>query len=136
MIATVEQTRQGQLAVNEAKDRVHRAEQGIPDPDKSSYLVEYEVFSHLNHKFSVTYTNGEGGTEQANDISTDTPKRETGVWVKRFTATKGSFLHISSQNQEDWGYFVVSISIDGNLVRESRGDGAYAIADCSYQIPY
>jgi len=115
-------------------DIVKRAEQGIPDPDKSSYSVQYEIKSALNQKFSVTYSNEGGGTSQLNGVSADVPVGQDGVWRMKLTVPKGSSLYISAQNQEDSGVFLVSIYVDGIAVKQSLSDGAYAIATCSYQL--
>ncbi|MBV9468895.1 MAG: zinc ribbon domain-containing protein [Abitibacteriaceae bacterium] len=106
-----------------------------------SYKVEYLVLAAQQYAFSATYTNGEGGIEQANHVfAHEDPTGEGGLtraWIKNFSAPAGSHLYISAQNSDSRSNatLIVFISVDHKFVRQSEADGPYAMAQCSYTIP-
>jgi len=112
-----------------------------PTPTPLTFQVEYRVVAEKNQRFSATYTNQQGGTEQANDevATEDYGRLKDGTairkWSKKFTALPGSRLYLSVQNNESSGALLVRILIDGDQIRESTASGGYAIASCDYVIP-
>ena len=89
--------------------------------------VTYQVIVAETARWSATYSNKYGDTEQSNDL--------VGPWKKTLVVERGRHLYISAQNGEDWGLVYVSIEVDGKQVRDSKGEGAYAIGTCSYIVP-
>lgn len=86
--------------------------------------VTYDVVGEGTRSASLTYQNGEGGTEQR-DVKLP--------WTSSFTARPGSFLYISAQNKNDSGSITVYISINGNTRKTSTSSGAYVIASANYR---
>lgn len=99
--------------------------------------VTYQVIGVLNDKCSVTYSNGQGGTEQA-DVTFSNPLSNSttvGEWTKEFTSEAGKFVSLSAQNTGNSSKIVVSILVDGEEARSSDATGQGAIGSCDYTIP-
>lgn len=71
---------------------------------------------------SLTYNNGQGGTEQ---------EKAAVPWTRNITAKEGDFLYISAQNQDEYGDVIVRITVDGQEVKRSNSSGRYSIANAS-----
>lgn len=83
--------------------------------------IRYEVTGTSGY-VSVTVSNGSGGTEQFNEVTTP--------WKKTYI-TKSGHLYVSAQNQRSSGSVVVKIYVDGKVVKESSSEGEYCIASAS-----
>jgi hypothetical protein len=83
--------------------------------------VKY-VVSGTSGYVSITVSNGSGGTEQYNEV--------TSTWNKTYNMKSGH-VYVSAQNQRDRGTVVVTIYIDGKQLKQSQCDGAYCIASAS-----
>lgn len=105
------------------------------------FEVTYEVVAEQGKRFSVTYTNAEGGIEQDNQTTaTETyltleDGGKINKWIRRFKIHPGTSLHISAQTQEKHTLMNVRIYIDGDKIRDSKAMGAYAVASCDYKLP-
>lgn len=112
-----------------------------PKPKPVVFNVAYVVVAEQDHRFSVTYTNAEGGTEQDNETTATekylTLKDGTPInkWTRRFKADPGASLYISAQSQEQHTTMLVRIYVDGDLIRDSKATGAFAIGSCDYKLP-
>jgi len=88
--------------------------------------VEYRV-EGTSHRANVIYYNAQRGTEQL--LPTSVP------WKRKFTMSSGASLFLHAQNQRQGNRTVIcQIWVDGELVRESKSSGDYAIASCSGRI--
>ena len=83
--------------------------------------VEYRV-GGTAERASLTYSNVDGGTDQA---SVSLPYTAT------LTVTAGEFLYLAAQNEGGTGSIVCEIWIDGAPWRTAEVSGAYGIAACS-----
>jgi hypothetical protein len=112
----------------------------IADKEEARLLdVEYVIRTNPKQLVSVTYTNAEGGTEQANKITVDQVEAghpEAARWVKKFKAPRGTSLSISVQNEQNHGIIFLKIFVEGQEVRESTAEGAYASANCNFDVPH
>ncbi|RYZ89569.1 MAG: hypothetical protein EOP04_06475 [Proteobacteria bacterium] len=70
---------------------------------------------------SVTYQNGEGGSQQESGVALP--------WSKTFSVKPGDFLYISAQNQGESGDVTTTISADGSTLKTSTSSGGYVIAE-------
>lgn len=86
--------------------------------------IKYEVTGSAK-SVSVTLTNGEGGTEQFNDVS---------VPWRRTYSLKNGFVYLSAQNQGSAGTVTVKIYVDGKVIKESSSSGEYVIASASDSV--
>lgn len=97
-------------------------------PRGGEYLVTYKVKGPTLARpmaASVTYSNAQGGTEQA-DV-----RVPIGGWERSFTVKEGFFAYLSAQNAQDWGWVTAEIWINGVRWKRSTSSGAYVIATCS-----
>lgn len=86
--------------------------------------IKYEITGSAR-SVSVTLSNGEGGTEQFNDVSVP--------WKKTYSIKNG-FVYLSAQNQGSSGTVTVKIYVDGKVIKESSSSGEYVIASASDSI--
>lgn len=75
---------------------------------------------------SLTYTNEQGGTEQA-DVALP--------WRKVISVRQGQFVYISAQNQDASGGVACDIRVSMEAFKHSESRGAYVIASCSGSTP-
>ena len=94
--------------------------------DYSPRTVTYYVYGEDTSQASLTYENGQGGTQQE---VVHLP------WRKTITAQAGDFIYISAQNENDYGGVIVGIGVDGQPFKESESSGAYTIATASGSCP-
>ncbi|MCP4542702.1 MAG: hypothetical protein GY832_36735 [Chloroflexi bacterium] len=52
-------------------------------------------------------------------------------WEYTFTASRGDFLYISAQNENDRGTIACEIVVNNVKVETAESSGAYVIAGCS-----
>lgn len=88
--------------------------------------VEYQIIAGTRMKWSATYENEQGGTEQITD--------GVGSWKKKMQVPRGSYLYLSAQNGEKFGGIFVYITVNGEQVKRSEGSGGYCIASASYTV--
>lgn len=98
----------------------------MPMPPKP-VNVGYKIIAGSNSKWSATYENAQGGTEQITD--------GVGSWKKKMDVSRGSYLYLSAQNSEKFGGIIVYITVNGEEVKRSEGSGGYSIASASYKVP-
>lgn len=97
--------------------------------ERQSYrmrTVTYYVYGEDTSQASLTYENGQGGTQQ---------EVVRLPWRTTITARSGDFLYISAQNKNDSGGVIVGIGVDGQPFKESQSSGAYTIASASGSCP-
>jgi len=84
--------------------------------------VTYTVTSscHTN----VTYTSDGGSTQQESDVASG--------WSR--TVTPGNFAIISAQLSCEGGRVSVSITQDGNVLKDATSQGDYVIASASTRL--
>jgi len=92
------------------------------------HTVKYRV-SGTAQSVDVTYENSDGGTSQEGPIGI-----QPIAWMYTFSATSGTWVYISAQNQGESGSVIVDIIKDGETFKHSRSEGAYVIATCSGTI--
>ena len=85
------------------------------------HSVTYRVTGADN--FSLTYETANGGTAQIDSVNK--------TWTESFQVPSGQFLYVSVQNGVRFGSVQCQIVVDGNIVKETKSDGAYVIATCS-----
>lgn len=74
------------------------------------------------------------GTEQATvALPLINTRGEIGVGHR---ASRGEFLYISAQNQDESGTVTCRITLDGVVVSENTSSGAYGIASCKHSVPH
>lgn len=88
--------------------------------DTSSYKVVYRVDG--NGRASVVYTNATGSTEMR-DV--------TLPWTESFNGRYGEHLYLSAQDKGGAGLIVVSITVNGRIVKDAISKGEYTIATVS-----
>lgn len=125
--------------LNIAKDEIDQRIQHLGEPSTSQskiaevpmppepVTVEYQIITGTNMKWSATYENDQGGTEQITD--------GVGSWKKKLKVPRGSYLYLSAQNSEEFGGILVYITVNGEEVKRSEGSGGYSIASASYTVP-
>lgn len=86
----------------------------------TDYKVTYRVDGY--DRASLTYVNATGGTEQ-HDV--DLP------WTITFQGRYGQHLYLSAQGKGESGAIVVSISINGRIVKDATSTARYGIASVS-----
>lgn len=88
--------------------------------DTSTYKVVYRVDG--DGRASVVYTNTTGSTEMR-DV--------TLPWTESFNGRYGEHLYLSAQDKGGAGLIVVSISVNGRIVKDAISKGEYTIATVS-----
>lgn len=111
---------------NTLNEELDKTQRNLDNENNRDIEVSYLLVGGDDHRYSLTYTNSQGGTEQ---------KEVFGSWVKTFTVKRGANLYVSAQNKEDYGSVFLSIEVDGKRVRKSESKGAYTIATCDYSLP-
>lgn len=86
----------------------------------SNYNVTYRVDG--SGRASVVYTNASGSTEMR-DV--------TLPWTESFTGRYGEHLYLSAQDKGGAGLIVVSITVNGRIVKDATSKGEYTIATVS-----
>lgn len=86
----------------------------------SNYKVTYRVDG--KGPASVVYTNASGSTEM---------REVTLPWAEEFTGRYGEHLYLSAQDKGGVGLIVVSITVNGHIVRDATSKGEYTIATVS-----
>jgi len=98
---------------------------------KTAFEVTYVAQCDRPCDVSVTYRNGQDGTEQKKISYSHMP------WRATFTAPLGAFLYLSAQNQsgpQNPVSLTTKILVDGVEVRSSTSEGAYVIASVSGRL--
>jgi hypothetical protein len=98
-------------------------------PARRTARVEYRVYGSDTEFASLTYTNGQGGTEQS------TSQRITPAWLYRLSVDPGTFVYIAAQNKGESGSVTCEIRVDGAAFKHSVSQGGYAIATCNGAVP-
>lgn len=94
-------------------------------PHSVTYYVTNSSYGS-GGRASLTYENGQGGTQQEGDVSIP--------WQKTFDMQSGSFLYISAQNKNYSGNITVRIAVDDNEFKRSDSEGEHAIATASGRL--
>lgn len=91
-------------------------------PRSTGFHITYgvEAIEGSTDTASITYTNGQGGTEQ---VKVKLP------WLQSYQdVPPGTHLYVSAQNNQDYGALRVRILVDGQAIKESVASGGYTIA--------
>lgn len=98
---------------------------------KESYRIQYRVTITKNKNMSLTYRNGQGGTQQE-DFKGDNWISNT--WTEFFTMAPGDVASISAQNGSEDGTVTCEIFLDGRRWKTAESSGGYSIASCSGSV--
>ncbi len=107
---------------NDAERDIQAVRDATAHPQTHTCCVTYEV-TGTARSVSVTYQNGDGGTQQESDRAVP--------WRRSFVMSTGDFVYISAQNQGEYGTVTVTIRVGDHVAKTSTSSGAYVIADAS-----
>lgn len=93
-------------------------------PAVGTHRIEYRL-EGTNARAAVTYSNADGGTEQA---TVSLPYTAT------LTVAAGEFVYLAAQNEGAGGTIVCEIWLDGALWKTAQARGAYGFATCSGMV--
>ncbi len=94
--------------------------QQTPTQTKTDYMVTYRVEG--GGSADVTFTNDQGGSSQESPVRLPWEKIQMFQW--------GSTLYVSAQ-AHSYDHLVVSILVDGKVIKSSESTGEYVIASAS-----
>lgn len=99
---------------------------GDSKPEEAKFaVISYEVSGLLTSRASVTYQ--VAGKTQQKTVTLPASLPDFGI----ATATPGSFLYVSAQNQSTTGSVTVKILVNGTAVQSATSSGAFGIATAS-----
>ena len=100
------------------------------DDEPATVTIEYFVSDTGGGEVSLTYTNGDGNTEQQ-QIRLDAGGR----WNQRYEMESGAFVSISAQRGAGGGAVRCTINADNTRIERAESSGAFVIAACSGSVP-
>lgn len=98
--------------------------------DDDTVTIHYIVSDTAGGEISLTYTNGDGNTEQRNiTVEAMSP------WDQAYEMQSGEFVSISAQRGAGGGDVRCTITADNERIERAESSGEFVIASCSGSVP-
>jgi hypothetical protein len=102
-----------------------------PAPVAVPLVVHYEVEGDGASSASLTLQTPTGTSQQTADLPVKNKSGGEGLIFSGFS--RGDFLYVSAQNQDEYGSVTCRIKVGDTVVSENTSSGAYQIATCQAQ---